>query len=130
MKKIRSRMTALTLALLLALSVSAGALSVQPRYNVTSECTPKLIMNGTTAECKADISAQSGAKIEGILTLYRVSTGKTEVASWPVSGTTSVRLTKLCGVTKGQTYQLILDVTITAAGGRDHIIKDVTATCT
>lgn len=129
MQKVQKRATVLTLALLLAFSLTAGAVSIQPRYNVTTKCTPKLTYTGTTANCNANIAAQSGAKIEGTMTLYRVSGSKTEVASWPVSGTTSVNTTKTTGVTKGQTYQLVLDVTVTASNGRDQISEDVTATC-
>lgn len=126
----QKKLTAMTLALLLMLSVTANALSVEPRYNVTASCVPTMTFTGTTANCKADIRAQRGSAISGTLTLYHVVNGKeVEVTHWSLSGTTNLSTTKTSSVTKGETYKLTISVTVNGPGGRDNITQSTTKKC-
>ncbi len=127
-KKTHSISLLFTLMLTLALSLSAQAAQISPRWNSTIQCTtPSLYFSGTTATCSASLRAVGDAKVDGTLTLYL---GTTEVDSWPVSGTDRVNVSGSCTVTKGKTYKLVLDVTVSGPSGTDHIVKNTTATCT
>lgn len=124
MRNIQARIPALFLALALTLSLSVAA--VTPRYVVTTRCTPALSFSGTTATCDLRVSADKGAKITGTLTLYR---GSTEVKSWDVDETTSVSFRDTCTVTKGYSYKLVADLTVTGAAGTDDVYEYVSKTC-
>lgn len=126
----QKKLTAITLALLLILSITASALPIQPRWNVTASCEPVLTFSGTTATCVADVRADSGASISGTMTLYRVSSvNQVIVASWNFSGNSDVFAKKSTSVTKGQTYKLVVSVTVTGSDGTDRITLDTTKTC-
>lgn len=126
----QKKLTTITLALLMILSITASALSIQPRWNVTASCEPVLTFSGTRATCVADVRADSGARISGTMTLYRVSSvNQTVVASWNFSGTSDVFASKSSTVTKGQTYKLVVSVAVTGSNGTDKITLDTTKTC-
>lgn len=126
MKSLKKRIPIFALVVMLLLSITAGAVAIQPYYNVTTKCTPTLTFSGTTANCSADIRALSGSEIEGTMTLC---CGDDEIASWPFSGTTRVNVTKTKSVTRGKEYQLLLDVSVSGTNGNDYIVEDVTAMC-
>lgn len=126
----KMKLSAMLLAMLLMLSVTAGAMSIQPRWNVTTKCNPALSFSGTTAYCTADVSAINGTNISGTMTLYRVSSiNQVQVGSWSFSGTTRVYTTETCSVTKGETYKLVVNVNASGSGGTDKITLDTTKTC-
>lgn len=101
----------------------ALAVSAAPRYVVTATCKPTLSISGTTASCILRVDADERADIEGTLTLYR---GSAEVESWDISGTTSVRFSGTAKVTRGYTYKLVADLTVTGANGTDDVYEYVT----
>lgn len=124
------KMPVLVLTLLFMMSITASAMSIMPRWNATSYCDPILTFSGTTATCKADILADNGAEISGTMTLYRVSGGRDYyVSSWSLSGTSSVYKKGTCSVTKGETYRLVVDVTVSGSNGTDNISVNTSKTC-
>lgn len=126
----KMKISAMLLSVLLMLSITAGAASIQPRWNVTTKCNPVLAFSGTTAYCTADVSAITGSNISGTMTLYRVSSvNEVKVGSWSFSGTTYVFSTETCSVTKGQTYKLVVDVYASGSNGSDNITVKTTKTC-
>lgn len=128
MKKRIMRLSAITMFVLLMISITASA--IQPRWNVTSSCEPTLTFSGTTATCRADVRAISGSKISGTMTLYRVSSvNEVAVGSWSISGSGSAYVKQTCSVTKGQTYKLVVSVAVTGSNGTDKITLDTTKTC-
>lgn len=52
-----------------------------------------------------------------------------EVMSWPVSGTTSVQMSKSWAVLSGHSYILTADITVEGAGSTDYIVKSASAEC-
>ncbi len=118
----------LPLLALLTLTLSLTAQAAL-NWNSTTYCAPTLKISGTTAACSAEVRAASGSTIEGTLTLYRTGAADVYVASWPVSGTTSVNVSGSHGVTRRQSYKLVLDVTVDGPNGVDEITKSATATC-
>lgn len=130
MQKNKTKLSAILLTLLLMLSVTANAQGIMPRWNATGYCTPVLSFSGTTATCIADIWADSDAEISGTMTLYRVSGGRDYyVSSWSLSGTSSVYKKGTCSVTKGETYRLVVDVTVSGSNGTDNISVNTSKTC-
>lgn len=126
----QKRLTAVTLALFLILSITANAMPIQPRWNVTDSCDPTLIISGTKATCQAEVWAESGADIDGTMTLYRISGGsQSYVNSWSFSGTSYVFSSKSCTVTKGYTYKLVVDVTVEGSNGSDNITVSTSKVC-
>lgn len=129
MKK-KMKLPLLVMVLSLMLVVTSSALPIMPRWDVTSYCNSALSFTGTTANCTASIRADTGAKIEGTMTLYRVSgSSQYYVNSWSLSGTTRVYTTETCSATSGQTYKLVVDVTVTGSNGSDNITVDTTERC-
>lgn len=122
MCKTRKRIPVLFLALALVLSMAASA---APRYAVTSRCEPKLSITGTTAQCGLRVTAQKGSSITGTLTLYR---GSTPIKTWDIDETTSVSFSDTYTVTKGYTYKLVADLTVSGTGGTDKVSEYVTKT--
>lgn len=126
----QKKLTAMTLALLMILSITASALAIQPRWNSTNSCDPSLSFTGTTAICRADVRAIPGAEISGTMTLYRVSgSNEYNVDSWDVSGTGTAYVSERTSVTKGETYRLEVSVTVSGSYGKDTITVDATKTC-
>lgn len=127
----QKKITAITLALILAFSMAVSAAAAQPRYNSVTNCNPPaLSFSGTTATCKLTVTALSGSKITTTLTLYKVvGSGVSQVASWDLSGTTSLNQSKTCSVTKGQEYLLAADISVDGSGGKDSVYKTTRATC-
>lgn len=126
----QKKLTAMTLALLMMLSITASALSVSPRWNATGSCDPTLIISGTTATCQAEVIGDSDAKISGTMTLYRVSGGNEYyVNSWSVSGTRRAYVSKTCTVKSGETYRLVINVTVSGSNGSDNITVSTSKTC-
>lgn len=87
---------------------------------------PGLSFSGTTATCTLSVTAKKGTDITGTLTLYR---GSTKVKSWDVDETTSVSFRDTCTVTKGYSYKLVADLTVTGAAGTDDVYEYVSKTC-
>lgn len=122
MCKTRKRIPALFLALALVLGIAASA---APRYVVTTKCTPRISISETTATCSLSVSALKGASITGTLTLYR---GSTPIKTWDIDETTSVSFSDTYTVTKGYTYKLVADLTVSGKGGTDKVREFVTKT--
>ncbi len=71
---------------------------------------PMLSFTGTTANCKADVTAsRTSDEIDVTMILWQ---GDTQLKSWSASGTGSVFLSKTYSVEKGKTYTLTVDATI------------------
>ena len=127
----QKKLSALTLAFLLALSLAVNAFAVTPYYNSTVNCdSPKLSFSGTTVSCSINVRASSGSDISVILTLYKVvGSGVEYVTSWDLSGTTSLNVSRTASVTRGQEYLLAADVSVDGPGGHDSIYKTTRGTC-
>lgn len=126
----KTRILPLLLILILAFSLTAQAAMpphITPLWNSTASCpAPTLSFSGEKAVCLASVQAYSGAEIEGTLTLFH---GTTEVDSWPISGTTSAKVSGSCDVESGESYMLHLYVVVDGPGGIDKITKTTTGTC-
>lgn len=126
----KKKLATMTLAMLMVLSVTASALSIQPRWNVTNTCDATLLFSGTTATCIGEVRAISGSQVSGTMTLYRVSgSSEYEVDSWSLSGKNTVYVEKTCSVTKGQTYRLEVSVSVSNSNSSDKIKVDSSKTC-
>lgn len=126
-KKVKTFTLFLILALLL--NIVASATSVPPNspdYNVTTRCDPSILFSGVQATCKLTVRGLSGCTITGTLTLYHDTT---EIASWPITGTTRVEFSDTCTVTKGLSYTLVAELTVTGESGTDNLREYVTKTC-
>lgn len=124
------KMPAIFLTLLMMFSMSVSALQIMPRWDVASSCNPILSISGTTATCVADVRADSGATISGTMTLYRISGGRQYYqTSWSISGTTRALVTKTYSVTKGESYRLDVNVTVSGTNGTDKISVSANDTC-
>ena len=99
----RKRILALTLAVVLLLTVPAQA-AVQ-----LISFSPVLTFDGTEATCELKVVGETGDEIEATLSLWR---GSTMLATWSKEGTSYVRISQTKTVTKGYTYTLKADVTI------------------
>lgn len=126
----QKKITALTLAIVLAFSLAASAFAAAPRWGSTTGCTTKLTFSGTTATCNLNVRALSGSDISATLTLYEVEgSGVTYVTSWDLGGTNSLNTSRTASVSRGQEYLLTADVVVDGPGGRDHIYKSSQSTC-
>lgn len=125
MSNVQKRIPALFLALFLTLSLSVAAAT--PRYVVTIRCTPGLSFSRNTATCSLVTTAQKGASITGTLTLYR---GGLTLKTWDIDGTTSVSFSDTYTVTRGYTYKLVADLTVSGSAGKDNISEYVAKACT
>ncbi len=126
----KKKVSALFLALVLIFSLSVSASAITPRWNSTGTCDVRLIFSGKTANCRLTINADSGADIDATLTLYSgTGSSKSEIASWDVSGTTSLNVTKYATAKSGQKYTLEVSAIVDGSNGRDYIEDSVTATC-
>lgn len=56
----QKKIVPLTLALLLAFSLSVSALEVTPRWGNTNDCDVQLLFSGTTANCSAAVYGKDG----------------------------------------------------------------------
>ena len=99
----RKRILALTLAVVLLLTVPAQA-AMQSATSI-----PSLTFDGTEATCELKVVGETGDEIEATLSLWR---GSTMLATWSKEGTSYVRISQTKTVTKGYTYTLKADVTI------------------
>ena len=99
----RKRILALTLAVVLLLTVPAQA-AMQSATSI-----PSLTFDGTEATCELKVVGETGDEIEATLTLWR---GSTKLATWSEEGMSYVRISQTKTVTKGYTYTLKADVTI------------------
>lgn len=126
----KKRVAAMSLALVMMFAITSSAFASVLRWNSTATCTSSLFFTGTTANCKISVVADTGASINGTITLYRVSSSsETKVASWNVSGTSRLSTTKTTGVTAGQTYKMVIDINVSGSNGSDHITDSITETC-
>lgn len=117
----------LFLVLVLVLGLTVQAAEIMPLWNSTTQCNaPKLDFSGETAICSATVRSLTGSEIEGTLTLFH---GTTEVDSWPISGTTSAKVSGSCDVESGEGYLLHLYVVVDGPGGIDKITKTTSGTC-
>lgn len=116
----KKRVSALLLLLVMALTLWASA---APRYSTLYKVSPRLSFSGTTANCSMIVEADKGTSITATMTLYH---NGEEVKAWTAYGTTSIAVSKICGVTKGERYTL--ELTATANG--ETVTESVSATCT
>lgn len=121
------KMPALILTLVMMLSITAGAISIQPRWNATTKCNLGLGFDGTTAHCTVSMSAVSGSKIRGSMTIYRLVDGKEyALKGWSLSGTTRVNKTGTEKVTEGYTYKVVVKATVEGPDGTSDEINEST----
>lgn len=104
-------------ALVLSLGLSTGAAEISPQWDEGNRCTPVLTFAGTKATCSATIvAADSTAKINATMTLYRINANgsRTQVAAWTgLTGTGLLDVKKTHSpVVSGSTYHLVVSGTI------------------
>lgn len=129
-KFMKKKVSALFLALVLIFSLSVSASAITPRWDSTTTCNPRLLFSGTTASCRLTVVADSGSDIDATMTLYKgTGSSKSEIATWNVSDTTSMNVTKYATAKSGQKYTLEISVTVSGPNGTDYIDDSVTATC-
>ena len=111
------RVIPLLVAVLLALTIAAGALE-------TRVASPRVALSfqGTTATCIATVRDE-GAKINVKLELW---CGGTLVDSWQKSGTSTVTINEQVAVTSGKTYRLSLSGT---SNGTEIPPQNTSKTC-
>lgn len=100
MKKI-----ALLLAIILIISSPLSASATARSDSIL----PQLTINGTTATCTVAISSNLADEIQVTMRLMHRSA---YIAAWTASGTGYVSLNKTATVTPGNTYTLVVQVTI------------------
>ena len=99
------------------LGLSAGAAEISPQWDEGNRCTPVLTFSGTTANCDAKVvAANSAAKINATMTLYRINANgsRTQVAAWTsLTGTGRLDVNRTHSpVVSGAKYHLVVSGTI------------------
>lgn len=133
MKKTRSRLLALLLAVILIASVipvQAASSDIAPyRYDYVSSCAASLnITNRGLATCYGDIRLRRGVNAEMTVTLYK-STDKRNwdyVTSWDTSGSSMLSLEKSYYVMSGYYYKAELSADVYNSSG--SFLENVTST--
>lgn len=126
MKK-RSRLLAVVLVMMMALSITATAIT--PRWNSTLNCLPKFSISGSTASCGLTVTGMTSKdSISGTVILYRVENGDeyTKLNSWSISGTGKASIAKTHSPVGAGTYEMAYDVTVSGSNGTDHILDSRT----
>lgn len=105
------------MALVLSLGLSAGATEISPQWETGNSCSPVLSFSGRTANCVAKVvAANSSAKINATMTLYRINANgsRTQVATWAnLTGTGRLDVSKTHSpVVSGSTYHLVISGTV------------------
>lgn len=108
----------ISLVLVAILSLTAISSAAQPYSNNT----PRLMFNGTTANCYVEVTS-FGDDISVTLTLRY---GGTRCATWYANGTSTVIINEAKEVTPGHTYTLTVSGTI---NGKPFEMGSVTAVC-
>ena len=132
MKKTRSRLLSLLLAVILIASVvpaQAASSDIAPyRYDYVSSCAASLnITSRGLATCYGDISLRRGVNAEMTVTLYK-STDKRNwdyVTSWDTSGSSILSLEKSYYVMSGYYYQAELSADVYNSSG--SFLENVTS---
>ena len=106
----------ITLALVLLFTVTVSAATMVANTDVT------LSFSGTTASCSGTVR-DAGKYINATLTLYQ---GGMQVASWPVTGSSSASNSGTANCVSGLSYTLVLSGT---SGGVSFVPASVTKTC-
>ncbi|MBR6526536.1 MAG: hypothetical protein IKT45_01160 [Lachnospiraceae bacterium] len=126
----KKRMISLTLALAFILSLS---LTASARWNGSIDGSVTLSYSGSSAVCSVTADAnESTAKISATMTLYRMNANgsRTQVASWPLSGTGSINAKKYYSPTVSKTtYHLTVQGTVTDSSGSHTFSTYKQATC-
>lgn len=99
------RKTALFLAIILVVSMPL-TVSAAPRMLTIN---PTLAFNGTTAACEVAVVGNNMS--EYIEVTMKLMYGTSCVASWSDSGYGYVYMLEYANVTKGRTYDLVIEVT-------------------
>ena len=114
---VRKRILPLLAAVLLVLTIAAGAVEARIAVPAVS-----LSFQGTTAVCTASVSDPS-KQIKATLELW---CGTTLVDCWDASGTSRVNFNETTAVTSGKTYRLTL---VGTSGGEPFTPQSITKTC-
>ena len=111
----RKRVSALVLALVLILSVSAAAAT--PRSINQFSHKKNIVASSSGVVCSVTISCQPGARLtaSGTVTLYR---DDSYVTSWQVSG---LRFNQTYTPVHRGTYRMDYDITVKGPAGKDHL---------
>ena len=129
MKK-RTIIFAFALALLLLTSIGASALM---RWLYVSTFDTSLNFSGTTANCGTVITAHSNsATITATARLIRINANgsETTIRTWGnLSGTGRLIFSDTQAVTRGFTYRLEVDATVSTPQGSESISGSSTARC-
>lgn len=133
MKKTRSRLLALLLAVILIASVvpvQAASLDIAPyRYDYVSSCAASLnITNRGLATCYGDISLRRGVNAEMTVTLYKSADKRNwdYVTSWDTSGSSILMIEKNYYVMSGYYYKAELSADVYNSSG--SFLENVTST--
>lgn len=111
----------LCVLLIVVLLIPVAAQAVTSRG---AEANANITFNGTTATCKADISANNPTdRITATMILYR---GTHEVDRWVASGTGELSFSYPAEVESGVTYRLLLRYSI---NGVQQTAKETQETC-
>ena len=133
MKKTRSRLLALLLAVILIASVvpvQAASSDIAPyRYDYVSSCAASLnITNRGLATCYGDISLRRGVNAEMTFTLYKSADKRNwdYVTSWDTSGSSILMIEKNYYVMSGYYYKAELSADVYNSSG--SFLENVTST--
>ena len=114
--------TALAVLMALAAAGSVLAAEITPFWVNMFSCDAKVIFSSTTATCRVDIAGKPGTTyIEADIELQEKEPGGSYevIARWPnrtASGSTLDWSYSFPGRTPGNTYQLVVDATVTTNG--------------
>ena len=133
MKKTRSRLLALLLAVILIASVvpvQAASSDIAPyRYDYVSSCAASLnITNRGLATCYGDISLRRDVNAEMTVTLYKSADKRNwdYVTSWDTSGSSILMIEKNYYVMSGYYYKAELSADVYNSSG--SFLENVTST--
>ncbi|MDE6851745.1 MAG: hypothetical protein K2J67_04560 [Lachnospiraceae bacterium] len=124
------------ISIILSLAVVVGTAmivsAVEPRYSDTHSVTVRLMFDGTTAVCEAEVEGATGTTsiTNGHLTL-KDSRGNV-VGDWSnkKSYTTSLSISEsVSGLTKGETYTLSFSANVNRNGKAEPVSGSKTMTC-
>lgn len=133
MKKTRSRLLSLLLAVVLIASVvpvQAASSNIAPyRFDYVNSCSIALVISDNgLATCASTVVLRSGVTAEMTVTLYKSTDKKSwdYVKSWDTSGSSALGLEKNYYVMSGYYYKSVLDADIYNSSG--SLVESITST--
>ena len=127
------RLGAVPVALAIFFSMLNPAYAASARYVHTSGAYAFLTFRDTSATCNVTIDGYAGTTgITADIWLDQLENGRlTTVATWSdvSTGGRAFRFSEVRMVTRGKTYRLTVNATITRNGSEEYITKSVEAIC-